>query len=123
MKLTTLPSQPKTTPNGKGCSGSEARTLQLHPWLNKPSNMDQLYRVMGTMLETWEQRYLFAHDLQEHKITFTVPGFTLTVIEEIENDNVALLFEKAGTKHKVVCSTDEAPKIIEALLFPEADGQ
>ncbi|MEI6703784.1 MAG: hypothetical protein WCL71_09670, partial [Deltaproteobacteria bacterium] len=84
---------------------------------------DQLYRVMGTMLETWEQRYLFAHDLQEHKITFTVPGFTLTVIEEIENDNVALLFEKAGTKHKVVCSTDEAPKIIEALLFPEADGQ
>jgi hypothetical protein len=57
--------------------------------------MDQLYRVMGTMLETWEQRYLFAHDLQEPKITFTVPCFMLTVIEEGENEDVALLFEKA----------------------------
>lgn len=78
---------------------------------------------MGTMLETWEQRYLFAHDLQEAKITFTVPHFTLTVIEEGENDEVALLFEKAGTKHKVVCFTNEAPEMIEALLFPVPDGQ
>lgn len=75
--------------------------------------------MMGTLLETWEQRYSFEHDRQEPKITFEVPGFTLTVVEHGEGDEVALLFEEAGTSHKVVCSADEAPTVIEALLFPE----
>ena len=28
------------------------------------------------------------------------------------------VFEEAGTKHRVECTTEEAPKLIEALLFP-----
>ena len=81
--------------------------------------MERLEHVMGTLLETWEQRYAFEHDREEQKLTFEIPGFTITVVEEGDGDQVALLFEEAGTKHKAVCTADEAPKVIEALLFPE----
>jgi len=115
-----------------GCDsdGSGGKTTE-----SKPSNLDKaklptytkdmnrLDRVMGTLLETWEQRYKFEHDRQEPKITFEVPGFTLTVVEQGEGDNVAILFEEAGTKHKAVCTADEAPKVIEALLFPEPEAE
>jgi hypothetical protein len=80
--------------------------------------MTRLDRVMGTLLETWEQRYNFEHDRHEPKLTFHVPGFTLTVVEQGEGDMVAILFEEAGTNHKAECTADEAPKLIEALLFP-----
>jgi len=83
-------------------------------------NMDRLENVMGTLLETWEQRYTFEHDREDPKLTFEVPGFTLTVVEEGDDDQVALLFEETGTKHKAVCSVDEAPRVIESLLFPES---
>ena len=82
-------------------------------------NMDRLENVMGTLLDTWKQRYTFEHDREEPKLTFEVPGFSLTVIEEGDANQVAILFEEAGTKHKAVCSTDEAPKVIEELLFPD----
>lgn len=85
--------------------------------------MNRLDRVMGTLLETWGQRYAFTHDLEEPKITFEVPGFTLTVVEDGNREDVALLFEEAGTKHKAVCTADEAPKVIEALLFPESEEE
>ena len=85
--------------------------------------MDRLDRVMGTLLETWDHRYKFEHDRREPKITFEVSGFTLTVVEEVEGNQVAILFEEAGTKHKALCSADEAPKIIEALLFPEPEAK
>ena len=102
---------------------------------NKPSNLDQaklqtdtkdmnrLERVMGTLLETWDQRYTFKHDRKEPELTFDVPGFTLTVVEEGRGEDVAILFEEAGTKHKAVCTADEAPKAIEALLFPEPEPE
>lgn len=73
---------------------------------------------MGTLLETWEKRYAFVHDREEPSITFEVPGFTLKAVEE-EDEDVAMIFEEAGTKHRVVCNVDEAPRVIEALLFPD----
>ncbi|RYD34017.1 MAG: hypothetical protein EOP86_11970 [Verrucomicrobiaceae bacterium] len=89
--------------------------------LPNEKNMNRLDRVMGALLETWGHRYKFEHDRQEPKITFEVPGFILTLVEEKEGDKVAILFEEAGTTHKAVCSADEAPKVIEALLFPEPE--
>jgi len=87
-----------------------------------PIQMDRLDEVMGTLLETWGQRYAFKHDRVQHKITFEVPGFTLSAVES-RNDEIALLFEEAGTRHRVECSVAEAPKLIEALLFPTAKGK
>ena len=81
--------------------------------------MDRLSNIMATLLETWEQRYAFEHDREAPKLTFEVPGFTLTVVEEGEEDQVALLFEEAGTQHKAVCPAGDAPRVIEALLFPD----
>lgn len=84
-------------------------------------NMNRLDRVMGSLLETWGQRYEFVHDREDSKITFQVPGFTLTAVEQKKGDGIELLYEEAGTKHKVACSTDDAPRMIEALLFPEPE--
>jgi len=81
--------------------------------------MSRLELIMGKLLKTWEQRYEFEHDLEEPKLTFKVPNFVLTVVEEGESENVAILFEEAGTKHKAICKTAEAPKAIESLLFAE----
>lgn len=78
---------------------------------------------MGTLLERWDQRYKFVHDREEPKLTFEVPGFTLTVVESGDGEDVAILFEEAGTKHKAICSSSEAPRVIEALLFPEPDAE
>ena len=81
--------------------------------------LHRLDQVMGTLLETWDNRYTFRHDRDAPKLTFTVPEFTLTVVEDgVSADKVALLFEEAGTSHRVECTAEEAPKIIEALLFP-----
>ena len=82
------------------------------------TKMNRLEHVMGTLLETWEKRYAFVHDREEPSITFEVPGFTLKAVEE-EDEDVAMIFEEAGTKHRVVCNVDEAPRVIEALLFPD----
>jgi hypothetical protein len=98
---------------------SEAVTVDNTKATKNPMNpMNRLEHVMGTLLETWEQRYTFVHDREEPSITFEVPGFTLKAVEEQEDD-VALVFEEAGTKHRVVCNIDEAPRVIEALLFPD----
>jgi hypothetical protein len=71
--------------------------------------MDRLVYVMGTLLETWNKRYNFEHDRKVPKLTFTVPGFTLTVLES-GADKVALLFEEAGTNHRVECSPKKLPR-------------
>lgn len=83
--------------------------------------MNRLDQVMGTLLETWNQRYTFRHDREESRLSFEVPGFTLDVVEAAGEDQVAILFEEAGTKHRAECSVEEAPHIIEALLFPEEE--
>ena len=82
--------------------------------------MTRLHQVMGTLLETWANRYSFTHDLQQPKITFEVPGFTLVAVEWA--DGIALLFEESGTHHRVECTVEEAPKLIEALLFPKEEN-
>ena len=76
---------------------------------------------MGTLLETWDQRYAFKHDRKNARITFEVPGFTLTAVES-GKEEIAVLFEEAGVRHRVECSVEEAPMVIEALLFPKAKG-
>lgn len=110
------------------CEREERGVISMEPTVaevtadnSKASNthMNRLEDVMGTLLETWEQRYTFVHNREEHSITFEVPGFTLRAVEDEEED-VALLFEEAGTKHRVVCKVGEAPRVIEALLFPDA---
>jgi len=83
--------------------------------------MSRLDQVMGTLLETWDQRYTFRHERTEPRLSFEVPGFTLDVVEAAGDDEVALLFEEAGVKHRAECSVEEAPRIIEALLFPEEE--
>lgn len=111
-------SRPRTKNQIESHNTDSTTSLQTE---KKP--MNRLDRVMGTLLETWAQRYQFEHDREEPKLTFQVPGFTLTVLEQGEGDQVAILFEEAGTKHKAICSVEEAPKIIEALLFPEPEGK
>jgi hypothetical protein len=103
-----------------GAAGSEQTAEAVTVGNSKATKnpMNRLEHVMGTLLETWEQRYTFVHDREEPSITFEVPGFTLKAVEEQEGD-VALVFEEAGTKHRVVCNVDEAPRVIEALLFPD----
>jgi hypothetical protein len=104
----------------KGAVGSEQTAEAVTADDSKATNtkMNRLEHVMGTLLETWEKRYNFVHDRKEPSITFEVPGFTLKAVEE-EDEDVALIFEEAGTKHRVVCGVDEAPRVIEALLFPD----
>lgn len=80
-------------------------------------NLNRMEYIMGTLIETWDQSYSFRHNLKEQILTFNAPGFTLTVVEEGEGDDVALLFEKNGIKFKEVCNVKEAPEIIESFLF------
>ena len=84
--------------------------------------MSRLDHVMGTLLETWDQRYVFKHDRSNARLTFEVPGFTLTAIESGEEE-VALLFEEEGVQHRVECSVEEAPALIEAILFPKPKSE
>lgn len=109
--------------SGGKTTESKPSNLDMTKLPTDTEDMNRLDRVMGTLLETWEQRYGFEHDLQQQKITFEVPGFTLTVVEQGDGDDVALLFEEEGTKHKAVCTADDAPKVIEALLFPEPEAE
>lgn len=85
--------------------------------------MNRLDYIMGTLLEVWNKRYTFRHDREEPKLTFEVPGFTLTVVGCGDSDRVAILFEEAGTNHRAECSAEEAPKVIEALLFPGQESE
>ncbi len=74
-------------------------------------DMNRLDRVMGTLLETWEQRYTFEHDREEPRLTFTVPGFTLAVVEDGAGEGVAILFEEAGTKHQQSAQRTKPPRL------------
>jgi hypothetical protein len=73
---------------------------------------------MGTLLETWEQRYTFGHDRARGLISLEVPGFVL-LVQETDNGRITLTFEQEGETRTVECAADEAPKEIEALLFPQ----
>lgn len=56
--------------------------------------MNRLDRVMGSLLETCGQRYEFVHDRKNSKITFQVPGFKLTAMEQKEGDGIELLLKR-----------------------------
>lgn len=84
----------------------------------KVDGLRPLEQLLGTLLETWDQRYNFTLDREKWALTLSVPGFQL-VATETGGNKVALAFEEAGTRHRAECSADEAPRIIEALLFPE----
>lgn len=120
--LLLLPSCDSRPADGKQIETVHNAKAVENPLITKV-NMNRLDRVMGELLETWGQRYTFEHDRQEHKISFEVPGFKLTLVEQGEGDEVAILFEESGTKHKAVCSVEEAPRIIDALLFPPPEAQ
>jgi hypothetical protein len=79
--------------------------------------MKSLDKVLGTLLETWDKRYTFKLDREKWRLQLSVPGFELIATEGKEG-KILLAFEEAGTKHRVECTTEEAPKLIEALLFP-----
>ncbi|MBC7783900.1 MAG: hypothetical protein H7144_08665 [Burkholderiales bacterium] len=80
------------------------------------SKIDQL---MGTLLETWGQRYQLSHDRVAGLVTFSVPGFSLVASED-GNGSIQIEFEESGQKHRVNCPIEEAPQLIESLLFPVA---
>jgi hypothetical protein len=77
-----------------------------------------LDRVFGRLLETWGHRYKFTFDLEKRELALSVQGFDLLASES--GGTILLAFEEAGQKHRVECSVEEAPKVIEALLFPES---
>ena len=80
--------------------------------------MRPLDQLLGTLLETWNQRYKFTLNREKWELELSVPGFQVLATETGE-DKIALRFEEAGKRHRVECSVDEAPRVIEALLFPE----
>jgi hypothetical protein len=81
-------------------------------------NMQPLDKVLGTLLETWNKRYVFNLDREKRQLRFTVPNFEL-LATEAASGKIQLSFDEAGTRHQVECTADEAPKVIEALLFPK----
>jgi len=80
--------------------------------------MEPLDYVLGTLLETWNQRYQFSLNQEKRELTLNVPGFQL-VATEASSDMIHLQFEEAGQHHRVECPVAKAPEVIEALLFPE----
>jgi hypothetical protein len=77
---------------------------------------------MANLLETWEQRYTFHLDREKWELALKVPGFELQAAET-DAGKIDLTFEEAGKKHRVECSLEEAPRLIEALLFPESEEE
>ena len=98
---------------GSGGSAESSNHLAMADSAN-----DQMDQVMGTLLETWENRYTFVHNREKAEIKFEVPGFSL-LARRLNDTHLALEFEEAGQEHRVKCTTEEAPKVIEALLFAE----
>jgi len=86
--------------------------------LNENRKLGPLDKVLGTLLETWGKRYAFDLNREKRELRLTVPNFELLATES-QDGKIFLTFEEAGTKHRVECTADEAPKVIEALLFPK----
>lgn len=80
--------------------------------------MRPLDQLLGTMLETWNQRYNFKLNREKWELEFSVPGFILFATETT-GGRIALTFDEAGKRHQVECSVAESPRVIEALLFPD----
>jgi hypothetical protein len=106
-----------------GCKRQQGGTVPAAPKAQHPtshnenSKMKPLDQVLGNLLETWDKRYTFNLDREKGELRLTVPNFEL-VATESSAEKIFLTFDEAGTRHRVECSTDEAPKVIEALLFP-----
>ena len=84
--------------------------------------MDELRpldQVLGMLLETWNHRYKFTLNREKWELALSVHGFDL-LASESGTGKIVLTFEEAGTKHRAECSVEEAPKVIESLLFPES---
>lgn len=81
--------------------------------------MTPLDRVLAELLETWNQRYEFILNREKQELTLRVPNFEL-IVTKGEGEEVWIRFEEAGQKHRVECPLDEAPRVIEGLLFPSS---
>ena len=79
--------------------------------------MRPIEQLLGTMLETWNQRYNFRLERETGVLVFSVPGFELTAVEH--EGAIALSFEEEGKRYRKICPLEEAPSVIEASLFPE----
>ena len=74
--------------------------------------------VLGALLETWGQRYQFDFDRAKGALVFNRRGFELRA-SELPTGGICLNFNEAGKQHRVECSVEEAPKVIETLLFAD----
>ena len=98
------------------------KTDPVSPPTEESAAMRPLDLLMANLLETWGQRYAFQLDRDKWELALKVPGFEL-LATETDGGKIALTFEEAGKKHRVECPLEEAPRLIEALLFPENEEE
>lgn len=104
----------------KDAASSPLETHTSTPASKQPDDLRPLEQLLGTLLETWDQRYGFSLDREKWELVLSVPGFELLATEAGEG-KIALSFEEAGNRHRVAGPLEEAPRLIEALLFPDPE--
>jgi hypothetical protein len=86
------------------------------PLWGSPPQTRPLEEVLAALLETWDQRYAFELDREAWRLSLNTSSFELHATEGGDGA-IVLAFERAGKPHEIECSVDEAPKLIETLLF------
>jgi hypothetical protein len=81
-----------------------------------------LDELMGTLLETWEQRYVFHFDRAKRVAVFTREEMHAHVEETADAKLRVTCRHTPGADTVVECTPDEATGLVEAILFRENHG-
>ena len=78
-----------------------------------------LDELIGTLLETWNNRYVFECDRERRSAVFTRDGIQVRV-DELKSGKLRVFRESASDESvEKMCDVQEAAELIEATLFPQ----
>ena len=78
-----------------------------------------LDELMGSLLDTWEQRYQFNFDRERRVAEFT-RGQMRARVEEMRGGKLRITYQSGpDLESSEVCTPDEAARFVEAVLFRE----
>jgi hypothetical protein len=81
------------------------------------SEDDPLIEMMGTLLERWDNRYSFNHDLAKKEVAFE-RGSMIALVHQTKNGMLDVVYEHAPGETTIEpCTPSEAAAMIEVILF------
>jgi hypothetical protein len=76
-----------------------------------------LDELLGTLLETWEQRYEFKFD-REKRLAHFVRGNRHVDVSELSSGELSVTFAGvSGKEASELCTPDRAAQLVETVLF------